>query len=425
MLIAVAAAVGLSACQKAKEKPAIGAVTMGPPVAELRAEPVVRIRIGQSAGQVELQGLSGLRIAPLGHEAGARDFPAGVVVARRNGSFLIAPAGAAQGMGWQVPALEVSPATGQSVRVNGVVYPGKVVLQAADTLQEAAGTFDVVNYAPLEEYLPGVLDRELYAKWSPGAYRAQAVAARSYALFSGERNKERHFDLESTVASQAYGGSVSNPKALEGVRETRGLVLTYGGRVLPAYYSAASGGYGQDAKVAFADGADIPPLTGRFQGAWEAQARYYRWGPIVRSRTELARRIAAWGAINRHPVAALRDIEKIEVTAKSTSGRPAEFTITGTDRKKYTMGPEQFRFACNQDASGLRPVTEEAKLRSSHVTVNVAGGSGGTVQFVGGQGHGHGVGLSQWGAQAMAERGHDYAAILAFYYPGAKLERLY
>jgi stage II sporulation protein D len=400
-------------------KPSVGGkVLMGPPARAIRAEPTVRVRILTGVARVDADGGAGLRIGPVG--GATREFPGRVVIWKHGGGWMIAPAGG-QAVTWALPALQLESSSYASVRINGTAYPKRVVLQSAP---EDAGSarFDAINYTTLDDYLPGVLDRELYPKWDPVTYHAQAIAARSYALFACAKNAGRHYDLESTQASQAYAGSVTNAKALEAVSETRGIVLTWDGLVLPAYYSSSTGGTGQDAAIAFADGADIPPLRGRAQGGWEAGARFYRWGPINRDRRAVARRIAAWGAANRDPVAALRDLRAIAVTRTNSAGRPAAFTLTDTSGRRYVLRPEQFRFACNQETSGLPALAEDAKLRSSHVSVRVIGQ---WVQFWDGRGYGHGVGMSQWGAQAMAEKGYAYPAILAFYYPGAKLERIY
>lgn len=403
-------------------------IRVGPPVSAVRSEPVVRIRVGTSETRTTISGVGGLRIGPPGDTSATRVFTPPVSVTRSGEEFIIVT-GDRQSLSWAIPAMRVEAVSGTSVTVNNVEYPHHVILHGLRQ-PDAAGrptgawvnSFDIVNHAELESYLPGVLDKELYKAWHPTTFKALAIAARSYSLYSARKFALRHFDLEASVASQAYGGRVSNAKALDAARETRGEVLSWDGSVLPAYYSAASGGTGQDAVIAFPDGADIPPLRGRVQGGWDVQCRFYRWGPIVRGRAELARRIAEWGRYNGHPIAGLRDIASIQVTAQSTAGRPAQFMIADSSGRRYTLRPEDFRFACNQEGAGQPKLSETQTLKSSHVTVQV---SGDTVRFIDGKGFGHGVGLSQWGAQAMAEQGYDAPSILAFYYPGAMVQKLY
>lgn len=403
-------------------------IRVGPPVSAVRTEPVVRIRVGWGETRTTINAAAGLRMGPPGDPGAQRTFTPPVTVTRRGEEFILVT-GDRQSLSWAIPVMQVESASGASVTVENVEYPHHVVLHGlrqADAAGRPTGawlnSFDIVNHAELESYLPGVLDKELYRAWNPTTFKALAIAARSYSLYSARKFASRHYDLEASVASQAYGGRVSNAKALDAARETRGQVLAWDGSVLPAYYSAASGGAGQDAVIAFPDGADIPPLRGRVQGGWDAQCRFYRWGPIVRGRAELARRIAEWGRFNGHPVAGLRDIASIQVTALSTAGRPAQFTVADSSGRRYTLRPEDFRFACNQEGAGQPKLSETQTLKSSHVSVQV---SGDTVRFVDGKGFGHGVGLSQWGAEAMAEKGYDAHSILAFYYPGATVQKLY
>ena len=111
-----------------------------------------------------------------------------------------------------------------------------------------------------------------------------------------------------------------------------------------------------------------------------------------------------------------------EVATYNRVKRPASFRLTDDTGASFILDAEGFRNASNFRAKGLPPIERPTRLLSSHVDVSVEGGS---VIFRNGRGHGHGVGLSQWGAKAMADAGHDYAAILKFYYPGAQLVRLY
>lgn len=408
-------------------------IRVGPPVVAVRTEPQMRVRIGWGETSTKITaagGAGGLRIGPPQDWNAARTFASPVTVSRRGGEFILTT-GDGQSLAWALPVLRIEAATDgiYGVGVDGVEYPHLLMLHGvreADAQGRPTGkwlnSFDVVNHVDLEAYLPGVLDKELYKAWHPTTFKAVAIAARSYALFSARKFAARHYDLEAGQASQAYNGRVSNAKAIDAARETRGQVLSWDGSVLPAYYSAASGGVGQDAVYAFPDGADIPPLRGRVQGGWDAQCRFYRWGPVARGKTELSRRIAEWGRLTGHPVAALREITAIQVTAQSSAGRPAQFTLTDSAARRYALRPEDFRFACNQEGAGQPKLSETQTLKSSHVTVQIAGD---TVRFIDGKGFGHGVGLSQWGAQAMAEKGYDADAILAFYYPGAAVQKLY
>ncbi|MCF6253256.1 MAG: SpoIID/LytB domain-containing protein [Thiomicrorhabdus sp.] len=277
----------------------------------------------------------------------------------------------------------------------------------------------------MESYLPGVLEKELYSSWEPGTFVAQAVAARSYAItehYKHSKLAKRFFDLESTTASQAYVGLNASSRAREAVAQTRGLVLSYKGRIVPGYYSSCCGGSSQDAAIAFPHGPDIAPLRGLRRAGWCHQSKRYRWGPLSREIDALGRRMVAWAVKNKHPLAQLKRIVQIQVTKFNRSGRPALFIVLDTTGKRYSLTAESFRFACNANAPGLGKLKSHAKLYSSHVQVQVVGDK---VQFTDGRGFGHGVGMCQFGAEAMAQNGIDPAQILSYYYPQSILRRAY
>ncbi len=369
-------------------------------------EPTVRVRVVAGAESVTL-GASGTLVI------GETAFRPPVRITRRADAFYLA----GQGQQPLRTAARALPVTGTGLTLDGRAFPGRF-----DLVATGADVFDVVNDVGIEAYLPGVLDKELYASWAPAAYEAQAIAARSYALWERSLMPDRHFDLEATTASQVYGGTVTNRKALDAVARTRGRVLTYGGRILPAFFSSTTGGRAQDATVAFPGRVpDLAPLHGGPRGSWDSASTNYRWGPVTRSTTDLATRMAAWGKTNRHPVAQLRGIRSIAITHKSRGGRPAMFQVTDAAGRAYNLYAEPFRFAANYAGSGLTPLAPTEQLRSSDVTIAPAPGG---FTFTG-QGFGHGVGLSQWGAQGMAQRGHGAETILAHYYPGAAIETLY
>ncbi len=101
----------------------------------------------------------------------------------------------------------------------------------------------VINDLPIEDYLLGVVPSEMPSKWNIEAHKAQAIAARSYAIANLGKRKHSGYDLKDTPLDQAYGGaSAETPQTTRAVMQTRGIVLTYGGKVIPAYYHASSGG---------------------------------------------------------------------------------------------------------------------------------------------------------------------------------------
>ena len=108
---------------------------------------------------------------------------------------------------------------------------------------EGRTEFDVICHLPMESYLPGVVEKELYPSWLPATFEAQAIAARSFAVC--ERAfwiRRRHYDLVAGQASQAWTGGDASARAVSAVRSTVGQLLVWRGQVVPAYYSASCGG---------------------------------------------------------------------------------------------------------------------------------------------------------------------------------------
>ena len=117
----------------------------------------------------------------------------------------------------------------------------------------------VINVLPIELYLLGVVPSEMPATWNFEAHKAQAIAARSYAIANLNKHGTRSYDLLDTPADQAYGGASSeNKKTSKAVLDTKGMVLTYKGKVIPAYYCASSGGRTVNSGAAWAN--DAPYL---------------------------------------------------------------------------------------------------------------------------------------------------------------------
>lgn len=106
------------------------------------------------------------------------------------------------------------------------------------------GSLVVVNNLPLEEYILGVVPSEMPSKWNIEALKAQAIAARSYAIANRGKRASRGYDLKDTPEDQAYGGASSETAATNrAVSETKGVVVTYNKKIIPAYYSASAGGH--------------------------------------------------------------------------------------------------------------------------------------------------------------------------------------
>lgn len=174
------------------------------------------------------------------------------------------------------PAVAVSPLTIRPARnailaLDGKGYRGRLEIVAQ------GGFLRVVNPVPLEGYLQGVVPGEVPSSWPAEALKAQAVAARSYALANLVKGKP--FDLYADVRSQVYGGVASEkPTTTRAVVETAGEVVLYAGKVATTFYFSTSGG--RTASAADVFGQSIPYLVSK-PDPWDKASPYFRWGPML------------------------------------------------------------------------------------------------------------------------------------------------
>lgn len=275
---------------------------------------------------------------------------------------------------------------------------------------------DLVATLPMETYLPGVVAKELYGHWSPAAFRAQVIAARSFAVCEiAHWANRRHYDVCTGPDTQAWAGLVASGLPASAAAETRGLVLAWDDRVVPAYYSSCCGGLPAEASEAISSSPAnaIPPLDGRSDGGrcceWAAT---YRWERIVATPIFSAG-LTNWGRQeSTEAIASLDGIHRIEVSAMNRHGRPTRFRIEDRHGRAAELRSERARraFAAATPASAGRffSAAVEPKVEASRVHFE-------------GRGFGHGVGLCQHGAEAMARSRSSDEAILRRYYPGATI----
>jgi stage II sporulation protein D len=313
-------------------------------------------------------------------------------------------------------ALTIIPAPGTALGVNNSSYRGNIRLVA----DNATSSFDVINDVLMDDYLMSVVSRELYPNFQPQAYEAQAIVARTYAMYEvGTTPAGQVWDVYDDTRSQVYGGlSSETSKSREAVQTTRGVVVAFGPRgkerVFKAYFSACCGGVGQSAADAFAD-QPIPPLVEKNVGTLCSISNRYTWAPVTLTKAEVTRRLKLWGQRRGRAEANMQTVAKIEIAATNRFGRPSRFLVIDARGTRYSLIAEELRWAMNTGTTGTT-------LFSSFVTP-VDTGAG--IRFEGGRGHGHGVGMCQWCAEAQAQRGMRHEQIVLHAFPGARLIRAY
>ncbi len=384
-------------------------------------EPIIRVRVVPETDTLTISAPTRVQMHSVGRPDTRQLLATPVTLKRVGDSWQISAAGA------RLPAardvLTIEPLGPAPLAIGSKSYPGSVQLVPVPNDANTAlyDRFDVINHVNLEAYLPGVLDKELYDHWKPATYLAQAIAARTYAL---DRiiadGPGRHYDVESTQASQAYGGKTAHALAQRAVADSAGLVLTWNGKVFTTYYSSTCGGMGQNPTDAFGK-PSVPPLNPATAHDWCSHSKHYTWGPIKHDRKQVSRRLAAWGSAVRSPIAALGEIYTIRISHVNPLNRPVRYEITDDKGKTYSLRGESLRLALNWSSPGIDVPAPPGRVKSSFIDLKV---DGDTVVVVG-RGYGHGVGLCQYGAEGMARAGYTPEQILAHSYPGAKIERAY
>ena len=182
-----------------------------------------------------------------------------------------------------IQPLVLRPGKKAPLALDGKLYRGKLELVPQGEFLR------VVNVVPLESYLDGVVAGEVPFSWPAEALKAQAVAARSYALASVLKGKP--FDLYADARSQVYlGVAGEKPSTTKAVDDTAGEVVLYGGRVATTYYFSTSGG--KTASAADVFGFAVPYLVSR-PDPWDKLSPYHRWGPVLVGARTMQSKLAA------------------------------------------------------------------------------------------------------------------------------------
>ncbi|MEW5849206.1 MAG: SpoIID/LytB domain-containing protein [Myxococcota bacterium] len=285
---------------------------------------------------------------------------------------------------------------------DGVSYQNRTFRGRVEALwQKQRGRAQVllVHPLPLEQYLVGIVSGELPKDWPLEAMKAQAVAARTYAIYQKFHAPDRPYHLESTVLDQFYGGTQrETPQARAAVAATAGEVLTYRRRPIRAYFHGCCGERTESAKDGW--GTNEPYLPSVSCGFCNDCGRY-RWS--------LRLSLGALSSALQSRKLGVGQVQDVTVTRKTATGRVAELVVEGTTGKRKLTGED------------LRRVVGYDNLRSRLFTVR----KDGTELVFDGKGSGHAVGMCQWGGRGMALEGQGYRAILERYYPGARLLRMY
>jgi len=315
------------------------------------------------------------------------------------------------------------------------------------------GNFTAVNIINIEEYLLSVVPSEMPANWHIEALKAQAVAARTYALTRLDARIEDGFNLCDTVQTQVYRGvEAEHANTTRAVQETRGIMAFHNGRLINAVYFSSSGGHTENSENVWTN--NVPYLRGVRE---IAETGYMQW-----SRSFTLQQLTHFMAQNGHNIG---NVTSVRYRHAHTSNRVIELTFVGTNgtvtytndgiRRAFRNSAEgslqSTNFTVNNitantarpeptaavagyinvvDVYGVTRRLEVAGLSGmfgADVLLRGAGGSPASATsaqtvvnsgliVINGRGWGHGAGMSQFGAQGMAEAGFTFKQILKHYY---------
>ena len=299
---------------------------------------------------------------------------------------------------------------------------------------EGEGGLVLVNELYLEDYLPS----EMPSSYEKEALKAQAICARTYAYMQLQSNTYSQYGahVDDSTNFQVYNNTENSIQASEAVQDTYGKMLLYDGKPITAYYFSTSCGTTSDASVWGSDPEAVPYLKGvalqpgretldlssneAFSAfiknedikSYDSAYPFYRWN-VKTSREILSANIDGVGTVTG-----------LQITERGGGGVAKKLLVTGTEGEKTISGQNSIRAALGDESLVItkkdgKTVTGWGSLPSGFISIEDIGN--GDFQIFGG-GFGHGAGMSQNGAQAMAKSGMKCEEILKFFYDGVSVE---
>lgn len=282
----------------------------------------------------------------------------------------------------------------------------------------------IVNELPVEKYLCAVVPSEMPASYQAEALKCQAICARSYAYCQMQSfaYPEYYAHVDDSVSYQVYGNSGEQASATRATEETGGKKLWHQNQVVKTYYYSTSCGHSASVDAwgtqltdnnRYLSGVAICDEQGT---AYEKELPWYRW------RAEIPRKTLE-NLLELNTGNEIGDLKNIEITKQGTGGIALELTVTGT-KKTITVATEnQIRRALG--GSGYQIMKQDGTVISSSALLPSAFftiAKNGEFYIIEGGGYGHGIGMSQNGANEMAKTGKTYEEILLFFYPGTTVQ---
>ena len=356
------------------------------------------------------------------------------------------------------------------VIVNGQKYRYRGNIEI--DIDKEHGKLNIINIIGIEEYLYGVLKKEISPRWPAEALKAQAVAARTFAIFNMNKYIDKGYNICASTNSQAYGGvNHEDPLTNKAVDETRGVIITYKGKPINAVYHSDSGGYTENSENVW--GSFLPYLRS-VKSIFEEKVSppHHTWTCSINEK-DLSKKLQKQGYN-------INSVISIEPVKKSETGRISELAFIVDNNKVINMKANDFRSLMGADLirstlfnikavgkglniakdiedkeeieskeeqkESMKEILEqkkdwtikellelmkrnkeekEEKKEEKKLTVEIMESNIPLTFIFSGSGNGHGVGMSQWGAYGMTLQGSRYQDILKYYYQGIDIIKKY
>jgi stage II sporulation protein D len=371
----------------------------------VQAETSIRVRLKAHESELQISGI-GLRIAGFSENFKPVAIPVSesIKIKRFNKdghSFWLVT----HPLRSQILASALVVIEGSQMRTGAMVLPNKILV-AADG-QGKKDKMDLVGLMPLETYLTGVVASEMPLQWPLETLKAQAVAARSYAMVAMKERSHKIFHVESSILDQVFRPLASENsqdplvrKAVQAVRETEGQkLLTAQGKTLKAFYHSDCGGQTVSARSVWNSGVDSGETV---DSACPTSPRA-NW-KLTQEKEKIYANLKKYFFLSKSP------LQIVGLDFQKTAGqeRVRSVRVAFNEGESKTLSGNEFRSILGfQD---LKSTLFEVEDRGSDFVFK-------------GRGFGHGVGLCQWGSRALGAQGLKYGQILQHYYPLAKLAR--
>ena len=251
------------------------------------------------------------------------------------------------------------------------------------------GKLDIINNVQLDDYLRGVLPKEMSPEFPMESLKAQALCSRSFAINNFNKYIKKGYNLDDTTNSQVYYGKDVEEKSTDkAVEATLGEVIKYDGKIAETIFCASSGGYTVSSSEAWG-GNDVPYLISK-----EDPYSIHPWNYTLKD-SDLKK-------LN------ISDIIGVNIDTLNSSKRVNNINFN-TSKGDVTLKAKDFRKKIGNTI--IKSTLFDIECEDNKVTIK-------------GKGYGHGVGMSQYGAVEMAKKGNNYKDIIGFYFPGTNIEKI-